>query len=183
MRHKILVGITNDNNLYFLELEKATAHNGYFSMSSETVIPLELEEAKNQSYESLKSLVEEETRDIKDLYLRDIDEIVQEIIDTDGNLQGLDTSLFPEDVEVNGETYIFESGSCGQHEEREFKKMFIDDKAFSEFMKLWKQYHLKELPKNSIAEDIANWFIEIAEKQDLIELSKEAIKIINNDNK
>ena len=153
--YKILVGVTQDNELYFLELTK---RNTYFSMSGETVIPLDIEEAKERSYNSIKESIEEETRDINPLFVRDIDEVTEQVLAIDGELHGLDISLFPENIEVNGTEYVFESGSCGQHEEREFKKMFIDEKAFSEFMKLWEQYHLKELPKNSTAD----WFIEIA---------------------
>jgi hypothetical protein len=177
--YKILVGVTKDNEIYFLQLRKGDDKQ-YFSMTGETVIPLELEEAKEQSYQNILSSVEDEVRNINPLFIRDIDEITQDIIESDGNLSGIDTSLFTEDVEVNGREYIFESGSCGQHEESDFKKLFIEQKAFDEFMKLWQQYHLKQLPKNSIAEDMADWFVEIAEKQNIKELAGEAVEFIIN---
>lgn len=179
--NKILVGITKDNELYFLNMTKKSGHNGYFSMSGETVIPLELEEAKERSYQSIKESVEEETRDINPLFLRDIDETTEQILAIDGELHGLDTSLFPEELEASGKTYVFESGSCGQHEEREFKKLFIEQKAFDEFMKLWEQKHLKELEPNSIYMDIADWFEEIANKQNINALAVEAVEFINQE--
>lgn len=181
MKKKLLAGITKENELYFLEIDTTNdKRNGYneFSMSGFTVRPLELEEAKEQSRESIKNLVEEETEDISGLYLRDIDEIVNDIIDSDGNLSGLDTSLFPETITLSdGAEYVFESGSCGQHQEKELKHYFIDEKIYHQLMKIWDKYHLKELPENS-AMSIVEETKEI--KQDLKAEAKRAVELIFN---
>ena len=162
---KILVGVTKENELYFLEI----SNEKYFSMSGFTIEPLELEEAKKQSYESIKNLVEEETRDISGLYLRNIDEIVEEVIKSDGNLSGLDTSLFSEEIEANGDEYVFLSQSCGQHELKaeEIKTFFIDEFLFINLLIMWKAYHLKQVDFNSTVEDILKWAKEISQKQDI----------------
>lgn len=181
MKKKILAGITRDDELYFLEIDTTNGkRNGYneFTMSGFTVKPITLEDAKNQSYESIKSLVEDETRDINNLYLRDIDDITQNIVDSDGNLSGLDTSLFSETVALeNGTEYVFESGSCGQHKEKELKHYFINENLYKQLLKIWDRYHLKELPENS-AMSIIEETKEI--KQDFVEEAKRAILLINN---
>lgn len=184
---KILAGITNDNELYFLEL----SNKDYFSMSGFTVRPLELEEAKEQSRESIKNLIEEETEDISGLYLRDIDDITQDIIDSDGNLSGLDTSLYPETVTMDdGTDYIFVSGSCSQHQETELKHYFFDKTDYAVLMSIWNKYHLKDnvniekdfsdIEKKVFSRVLELGYFKSEKTQDTKKLIKEAINIINN---
>lgn len=183
MKKRILAGVTNNDELYFLEIDATNdRRNGYdeFSMTGFTVSPIELEKAKEKSYESTKNLIEEETRDIRGLYLRDIDEIAQEIMDTDGNLSGIDTSLFPETVEVDNEgkkeEYVFESESCGQHEEEELKHYLIPKETFNACMNIWSQYHLKPTPTGEpVATTIRN-ILKI--EQDIPDLARQATQFI-----
>ncbi|RTL06166.1 hypothetical protein EKK58_06000 [Candidatus Dependentiae bacterium] len=141
INYRILAGINNDDEFYFIEVN----NDKYFSMSGFCIKPLELEEAKNESFESIKSMVEDETNNINTLYLRNIGDIVNDIISYDGDLSGLDTSLYPNSVEYNGNEYVFESMSCGQHIEKELKHYFIDISDYNTLMSMWDKYHLKEI--------------------------------------
>lgn len=182
MKKKLLAGITKNDELYFLEIDTTNnKRNGYneFTMSGFTVKPLELEEAQEQSRQSIISQVEEETENISGLYLRDIDNIVDDIVDSDGNLSGLDTSLFPETVTLaDGTEYVFESGSCGQHQEKELKHYFINKEVFNTLMNIWSSYHLKETPTG---EPIATTLRNIMKiDQDLKAEAKRAVELIFN---
>lgn len=162
---KILVGATKNKELYFLEIE----NKDYFSMSGFTVEPVEIEEAKKQSYESIRSLIEEETENISGLYLRDLEEVTREILQVDGELHGIDTSLFPERIEAGGDEYVFISQSCGQHELKaeDIETFFIDEFLFTNLLTMWKKYHLKKVDFNSTADDILKWAKETYQKQDV----------------
>lgn len=184
---KLLAGVTKENELYFLEIDPTNnKRNGYpeFTMSGFTVTPLELEDAKEKSYDSIVSLVEEETRGIRGLYLRNIDEIAREIVEHDGNLSGIDTSLYEQTVEVDGLEYVFESQACGQHTEDELVHYFIPEALFGSLMKAWELAHLKNTDKlhpqhRGWLGDVVEHAKQVQKDQDLTELAKRAIEIIN----
>lgn len=184
---KILAGITEDDELYFLNVTTERDGKPYFSMTGETVRPITLEDAIDQSYESTKSLIEEQTKDINDLYLRDIDDIVQDVIDSDGNLSGIDTSLYPESVTVDNQEYVFESCSCGQHEEKTLKHYFINQDSFRMLLKAWELYHMKDIgvdkivlpmPYNSVS---VGYMLDNMPKQNIEALVMQAITTINSE--
>lgn len=156
MKTKILAGVTNDNELYFVEIEKQTKDHNYFAMSGFTVRPIELENAKDQSRESLQSLIDDEISmsELPAWYFKDSDDLVDYVIDNDGNLSGIDTSLYPGSVEVDGVEYVFESGSAGQHVEKELKEYFIDKTDYNILMSVWEKYHLKSDVKMSPVENM-----------------------------
>lgn len=169
MEIKLLAGITEENELYFLEIEPKSEKHTYFSMSGFTVTPIRYDDAVERSRESLedgelwRQAVEAE---ITDLGLNDW---IEQVLGVDGETSQIDTSLLEKEVMVEGETWLFESGGCGQHEEAKLAHYFIDKKLFDELMKLWKKNHLKEVD------------VKLPElpKQNLDELLEKAIKIIN----
>ena len=178
MIKKLLVGITQDNELYFLEIDTTNGkRNGYneFTMSGFTVRPITREDAITQCKEMLdedqwKQAVEANSTTLG------LNDWIKYVIDSDGELVGFDNSLFNNEVEVDGIDYLFSSESCGQHEEDDLKHYFINSNLFKQLMKIWKQYHMKELPENS-ALSIVEETKEI--KQDFDLLAIEAVKIIN----
>lgn len=179
MRSKILAGVTNDDELYFLEIEKQTNEHKYFAMSGFTVKPVELEAAKDQSRESIQSLIDEEISmsELPAWYFKDSEELTDYVINSDGNLSGIDTSLYPGSVEVDGVEYVFESGSCGQHEERSLKTYFIDVTDYNILMSVWEKYHLKSDVKMSQVENITvDKVLESEKTQNKEALIIEAIK-------
>lgn len=183
---KIVAGVTKDKEIYFLEID----NKDYFSMSGFTVKPLTLEDAQEQSRQNIESSIEEDTRNINSLYLRDIDDIVDDVIKSDGNLSGLDTSLYNKTVEVDGQEYVFESMSCGQHEEKELDLYFIDKSDYMVLMSIWSKYHLKKIDIEKDLTDIEKTvykkMLELGyyknnKTQDKAETIKEAVNFINNE--
>lgn len=178
---KILAGITFDNDVYFLEVNQMTPkfapfsvnppkeRQEYFSMTGETIRPLEYSEAVEQSRQSLedgelwKQAVETGNTEMG------LQEWIDFVLDTDGELSMIDNSLYPEQIETTKGTFIFESGACGQHEEKDLKEYFLPKKDFHELLRIWENYHLKKsTPKipeisfdlrneESIKEKIKEW--------------------------
>ena len=64
----------------------------------------------------------------------------------------LDLSLFPEQIEVNGDEWIFESAGCGQVETRNVMSEYIDKDAYMRFMELWDNYHLQPVDDDTVKE-------------------------------
>lgn len=63
----------------------------------------------------------------------------------------LDCSLYPEEYEVNGEYWYFESCSGGQHDTREEMEEIINTEAYNLLHELWDKYHLKEVDEEVIS--------------------------------
>ena len=183
-KYTILAGVTHDNELYFIDIEKKHEQHNYFSISGYTVIPTELELAKSISRESIYDYVENAISDINTLFVRDIDDIVDDMIDSDGNLSGIDTSLYEGDVEVGGETYVFQSSSCGQHKEKELKKYFIKEQEYRDILDAWDKYHLKDIELNTALVSMKMYSLEYVldniEKQNIPALLAQGITFINN---
>lgn len=178
---KILTGITKDNELYFLEINKENDNKDYFSMSGFTVKPINKQDAESQVEENLQEGEEWKMAVEADQTTMSKDEWIQYVLDTDGSLAGFDTSLFDEEVEVDGQEYIFESMSCGQHEEENLTKYFIDKTLFDALMALWKSNHLKPTTKLTAKQNALIAQAEsIANSQDITALAIEAVEFINN---
>ncbi len=178
---KILAGITQDNELYFLNIDLEN-RNDDFSMTGETVRPIKEEDAKEQVREGLEDgehwryAVQSKQTDLGK------DEWIESVLATDGELAGFDNSLFTYEVELDEETYLFESGSCGQHEEHDLKHYFIPESQFKAIMKMWKECHLKPIAQlnASTAKAVLSNALEI--EQDIPALALSAVKIINENN-
>lgn len=181
---KILAGVTENDELYFLNITTERDSKPYFSMTGDTVSPILLENAIEQSRQSIKSLVEEETINISDLYLRDIDDIVEDIINGDGKLSGIDTSIYPESVTVCGEEWVFESQSCGQHQEKTLKHYFIDQKHYQILLRAWELYHMKDIDVHNIVLPVpynavsVGYILDNMRKQNIEALAMQAITMI-----
>lgn len=165
---KILAGITKNNEIYFLEIELRGKAHDYFAMSGFTVHPLKYDDAINLSREMLEDgelwKMAVEANQTK-LGLADW---VDYVLSVDGEISQIDNSLLTDEIEVDGVNYIFDSGGCGQHKEKNLKHYFIEKEIFDELMKIWKTYHLKK--KNPKLPKLPN--------QDITELLSKAIKIL-----
>lgn len=147
MKKRIFAGVTEDKELYFLEVE-TTTRNGYneFTMSGFTVKPVTEEE--KEEYEN-NYLDGEELYFWKQAVQADgttlsLDDWIEEVREGGDHM---DTSLYPYTSEVEGETYYFESQSCGQHEVDNLVYYAIPKATFKKYMQLWKTYHLKPVDK------------------------------------
>lgn len=144
---RIFAGITTDDMLYFLEIEKADKRKGkkYFSMSGFTVKPLTTEEAEKQAREWLgdgdawRHAVE--TRRTH----KGLEDWIEEVMNIDGYENVIDTCSELRDVYIeDGTVFCFKYGSSGQHEERTLKKYFLPPKRFNALMEMWHKYHLRD---------------------------------------
>lgn len=178
---KLMVGVTADDEIYFLTFDRESGKPPHFSMCGETVAPMKRTDAVDQVREQLEDGGGWKHSVMADMTTLGKDHWIDHVLAINGDLAGFDNSLFPAKVEVDGIEYIFDSRSCGQHEEHNIKHFFIDEKLFKESMKLWKRYHLKELPKNSVAEHIYTWAVKEAKKQDHEALAVRAVQLINGE--
>jgi hypothetical protein len=187
---KILAGITNDNELYFLNITTERDDKPYFSMSDDTHTPITVEDAKQRQEDSLDSSemeyfwreavqAERTTDSLKDW--------IEQVRNEQGETDAVDNSIFNITVEVDGEEYIFESQSCGQHEEKTLKHYFISQNDFKMLLKAWELYHMKDIDVNQIVLPMpyngvsVGYMLEHLPKQNIEALSMQAITIINSE--
>lgn len=142
------MGITQDNEIYTINLE--LREDNEFSMSGETNRPLKYSDAVSQSRERLEDgeLWREVVRAEKTT--ASLEDWIDDVLSIDGEISMIDNSLMPDQVTFNGEDWIFESSSCGQHQEKELKHYFIDENLYILLMGLWDRYHLKQAPSKDI---------------------------------
>ncbi len=171
MKTTIMAGITKEDEIYFLEFEPRKEDHDYFAMSGFSVIPLKYDEAVKRNRESLEDGELWKMAVAGGNTTLGLDNWIDLVMDTDSEISMIDNSLLSEEVKVDGETYIFESGSCGKHGEADLNKYFIDKVLFSTFHYLWKTYHLKK--DNPTLPELP--------EQDQEVLLIKAIKLINND--
>ena len=161
MKRKIVVGITKEDEIYLVEIENGEQQIGSnsFSVCGNTVAPVSYESAKNYSYQYYMDFFEEDKCERASMLERFESEVIgyiqegktlaeactQIVLDIDGEIHGFDNSLEPEEFEVDGKMYLFESGSCGQHDEFDnLKTLFIPEPLRDWIVKHWKINHLKK---------------------------------------
>lgn len=185
MRNKYLLGATIYNELVFGEFE-ITYRNGHaeFTASFNTVRPF------NGDNFDLEEYYENWIEDIDKatlydmLYDRDCkpSELASELASECYDIRdAIDCSLYPECCEVNGNSWYFESASCGQHDTRDEIKEIINLDAYNLLHELWDKYHLKKVDDDVISqvEKLCEMLSEIDEEEwimDYIELHMDALE-------
>lgn len=170
MREKFLLGATIDNEIVFGEFE-ITNRNGYpeFTASFDTVKPFNGEDYDLESY------YDDWVDGMDKGYLYDLcvqfdcspselsSELASECCDV---RDALDCSLYPEEIEVDGNSWFFESSSCGQHDTRNEMDEIINEEAYNLLHELWDKYHLEKIDDDIIAEinKLIEMFSEVDEK-------------------
>lgn len=140
---RILAGVTENNELYFLEAS-ITDRNGYdeFTMSGFTVTPVTEED--KEAYEA--NYLEDEGHHMWQQAVEagttydSMEDWLEQVRDEGDSM---DCSLYSETAEHEGTTYYFESQACGQHEENNLTHYTIKRSLFNKIMKLWHTYHMK----------------------------------------
>lgn len=174
MEHTIFVGVTTDNELYFVNIEQPTSEHNYFAMSGDTYRLIEEKQGEKEARERLedgelwKMAVEaNHTTD-------SLNDWVEEVLDTDGWESMFDFNYNFSPIEYNSDNYYLDSSAGGQHQVpiNDIKYFAIPQSAYAELLRVWDTYHLKkttvkDLP--SITQNITN------------ELEK-AMQFIDNDN-
>jgi len=149
MLNKILAGITQDGEIYVLEITYRDPEHNYFAMTGFTSTPVTLKEAKEEAYNTFLDYFSdlENIREMNERLgtkFRSAKAAVKYVLEVDGELHGFDNSLLTDEIEYEGKTYLFRSGSAGQHQERDLKDYFIPPATFKELMNIWSKFHLKE---------------------------------------
>lgn len=180
MRKKILLGITEENEIVFAEVE-ITTRNGYkeFTASFDTVAPFVNEESDGVEYCQeliINSYDDAEKYRLCERYDCSPSELANEMAG-DMYIKTLadekDCSLYSNRIYVDGVEYAFESVGFGQHDivEDDTIKEFVNKKLAMRIYGFWKKYHLKmidEATENEIIETINALEIEAQEEETII---------------
>lgn len=179
MRDKFLLGANKDNEIVFGEFE-VTRRNGYpeFSASFDTVRPFNGDNFNLEDYYS--DYVDEFDEKTVLNWLKQYDckpsELGGRLADecTDAR-DALDCSLYPEEINIDGESWFFESGSCGQHDIRDEMEEIINPEAYELLLKLWDLHHLKQVDDDVIkqVEDLQEALSQVDEEEWIANYIKE----------
>ena len=148
----ICLGATELNELVFANI--SIRENKTFSVSFSLVAPTIID--NEYLYERFTSIMEElsksELYDLCEQYNCSPNELIDAMFYYITKEEILDLSLFPEQIEVNGDEWVFESAGCGQVETRNTMYEYIDKDAYMRLMELWNNYHLQTIDDDTIQE-------------------------------
>lgn len=151
-KKNILLGATLDNELVFANIN--IRENKEFSVSFALVTPTKID--NEYLYERFTSLIEElsksELYDLCEQYDVAPSKLIDEMFYYANIEDILDISVFPEEVEVNKDNFVFETVSCGQCETRNLMSEYVDEESYYKLMTLWDNYHLKTIDDDTIQE-------------------------------
>jgi hypothetical protein len=149
-----LLGINEDNDIVFAKPEVKT--NGEFTCCFDLVTPFIMPDEEDLE-ERAQEYLEEMDAEFKWKFCEDHDckpsEMAESLTEDEQFELVYDTSLYPNFfTDDNGNEWHFEISSCGQHDIREegMKYLVVPEKAYTELMRLWDNYHLKTLPTNEM---------------------------------
>ena len=173
----ILLGVTELNELVFANIN--VRENKTLSISFSLVVPtiIDNEYLYEQFAELVSSLPKEHLYDLCEQYNVAPSNLIDELFYYTTPEQILDLSLFPEQIEVNGDEWVFESAGCGQVETRNTMCESVDKDAYMRLITLWKAYHLQSIDDYIIKE--VETIIEKLNEVDQLEWIKDYI-IENN---
>ena len=148
----ILLGVTSINELVFANIN--IRENKTLSISFSLVTPTIID--NDYLYERFTSMVEDLPKeDLYDLcvqYNCTPSNLIDEMFAYATPDEILDLSLFPEQIEVNGDEWVFESAGCGQCETRNVMSEYIDKDCYMRLMGLWDTYHLQTIDDDTVKE-------------------------------
>lgn len=149
-RKEIIAGITEDNEIYLIEIEPKSPDHDYFAMSADTVSPVTLKEAKNEARDTWVSLFQDDPDQLRDMnermgtHFKTPESGAKYVLQVNGELHGFDNSTLTDEIHHKGKDWLFRAGSGGQHQERRLKTYFISPDLFKKLMNIWDKYHLKK---------------------------------------
>ena len=162
---KIIVGVTKDLELYYIEFENG---EDYFSMTGSSLDIVEEKEGEEQARERLedgefwRQAVESENTELS------LDDWIDLVLDKDGWESMFDFDKELGEVCFESKTYNFDFRSGGQHQEKDFEHLFIKEESLNLIMKLWDKHHLKNDIKQSFLDELKSLSIvseELEEKR------------------
>lgn len=145
---KLLLGATINNELVFADFEVIT-RNGYkeFSCSFDLVYPRTItdEDIENYYEDFAENFGKEEAYNMCVNFDCRPSELVSYLARNSSPYKAFDLSLFPEELEIDGDTWYFESSSCGQCDTKNEMQVYVNKKIYDKLYDLWTSHHLKEV--------------------------------------
>ena len=148
----ILLGATELNELVFGNIN--VRDNKTLSISFGLVIPTIIDnEYLLERFTSLmEDLPKEDLYDLLVQYDCKASNLIDEMFAYASVEDIIDISIFPEEVEINNDTWVFESAGCGQIETRNTMCEYIDKDCYMRLMELWQNYHLQTIDDDTVKE-------------------------------
>lgn len=163
MRRKFLLGATRNREIVFGEIELRNRNGKIeFSASFDAVIPFMYDEdyLRDRLENSLDDYDKSDLYDLCNEYDCSPSNLAEEMFYNSDLEDIIDISLYPNNIEIYGKEWYFESSGCGQYDTREEMEFYVNEKLYNRIMELWDEYHLKEVDEyiveevNSILSDI-----------------------------
>lgn len=180
MRKEYLLGATVNNELVFGEFElRDRKEYTEFSASFSTVIPFNAENYDLEEYYEgwIDGMDKEYLYDLCVRFDCKPSELPSELTDECYDVRdALDCSLYPEEIIVDGESWCFESSSCGQHDTRkDGMEVYVNEEAYNLLHTLWDNYHLKKVDEEVIkqVESLVDMLSSVDEEEWIINYIKE----------
>ena len=148
----ILLGATSINELVFANIN--VRKNKTLSISFGLVIPTIIDnEYLLERFTSLmEDLPKEDLYDLCVQYDCKPSNLIDEMFAYASVEDIIDISIFPEEVEINNDTWVFESSGVGQIETRNVMSEYVDKDAYRRLITLWKAYHLQTIDDDTVKE-------------------------------
>lgn len=148
MTHKILLGATKSKEVVFANFG-VTTRNGYkeFTASFDLVSPrvITLEDIEMYYEDFAENFGKEYAYDMCERCDCKPSELARVLAEDSSVYDTFDLSLFPEEIEIDGETWYFESSSCGQCDTKGEMEFYVNEEVYNKLYDLWTNYHLKEV--------------------------------------
>ena len=171
MRKKFLLGATKDGELVFGEFEIININrHSEFTARFDIVRPFNEKDVDLVDYfdDFAGNYGKEYAYDLCERYHCAPQDLAQELADECNDPRdALDCSLYPEEIEIDGDFWYFESESCGQHDTRKEMDEYVNKEAYDLLHELWDLYHLKNISE-------INDFVRVKES---IEYIKKALDV------
>lgn len=145
IRERVFLGFTEDNEIVFSDIRY---RDGRFSVTFDLSYPQSLDRDDQIEYynefdeETLFYVMKE--HDLRPSEVADFLADHEDISDT------FDTSLFPEVFEYEDQDIYFIAGSSGQVDTRNEMIFKVDEELYNYLIKLWDEYHLKDIETNKL---------------------------------
>ena len=146
--NKILLGTTKNNDVVFGNFG-ITKRNGYkeFAASFDVVSPRIITSEDIEMYyeDFAENYGKEYAYDMCIRYDCKPSELARLLAEDSSVYDTFDLSLFPEEIEIEGDTWYFESSSCGQCDTKDDMELYVNKEVYDKLQALWTNHHLKEV--------------------------------------
>lgn len=107
---------TNDNTILIVNVKYSEiSSNPYWSITADEITPVDKDTAIQSGEDCIRDNIDNMWKEAvaSDSTTDSLEDYTQQVIDESEELGNFDNSLYPEEVNIDGTTYVFESGSCG----------------------------------------------------------------------